>query len=123
MGAWRPGCPERATTDENVELLHSLIMCDRRNMCDISRQLGRRFGAVPFILIDSLEMAKGSAKWVHRMWTKDQKNCKLDISKYLLSLYEVTLEEFMHQDETWVHHFDPEAKKQIMLWKHTGSPS
>ena len=26
------------------------------------------------------------------------------------------------QDETWVHHFDPEAKKQGMQWKHPGSP-
>ena len=22
------------------------------------------------------------------------------------------------QNETWVHHFDPESKKQSMLWKH-----
>ena len=26
------------------------------------------------------------------------------------------------QDATWVHHFDPDAKKQSMQWKHTGSP-
>jgi hypothetical protein len=25
------------------------------------------------------------------------------------------------QDEIWVHHFDPEYKKQSMLWKHPGS--
>ena len=26
------------------------------------------------------------------------------------------------QDETWVHHFDSEAKKQSTQWKHPGSP-
>ena len=26
------------------------------------------------------------------------------------------------QDETWVHHFDLESKKQSMQWKHPGSP-
>ena len=26
------------------------------------------------------------------------------------------------QDETWVHHFDPESKMQSMRWKHPGSP-
>ena len=26
------------------------------------------------------------------------------------------------QDETWIHQFDPEAKKQRMQWKHLGSP-
>ena len=46
--------------------------------------------------------------------------------KYLLSLYEDDPEEYMHramiQAETWVQHFDPEAKKQSMQWKHPGSP-
>ena len=27
------------------------------------------------------------------------------------------------QDETWVPHFDPKARKQSMQWKHPGSPS
>ena len=71
-------------------------------------------------------MSKGTARWVLRMLTKDQKKSRLDISKYLLSLYDDDPEEFMHQvviqDETWVHHFDPEAKKQSMQWKHPGSP-
>ena len=59
------------------------------------------------------------------MLTKDQKKSRLDISKYFLSPYEDDLEEFMcqvvTQDETWVLHFDPEAKKG-MQWKHPGSP-
>ena len=46
----------------------------------------------------------------------DQKN---------LSLCKDDPEEFMRrvvtQDETWVHHFDHEAKKQSMQWKHPGS--
>ena len=25
-------------------------------------------------------------------------------------------------DETWVHHFTPEAKQQSKQWKHPGSP-
>ena len=61
-------------------------------------------------------MFKVSAIWVPRILTKDQKKGRLDISKYLLSLYEDEPEEFMcrvvTQDETWVHHFDPKAKKQ-----------
>ena len=63
-------------------------------------------------------MYKVSARWVPRMLTKDQGKSRLDISKYLLSLYEDNPEEYMHrvvtQGETEVHHFDPEAKKQCM---------
>ena len=72
-------------------------------------------------------MSKVSARWVPRMLTKDQKKIRLDISKYLLSLYEDEPEEFMPrimtQDETGVHQFDPEAKQPSMQWKHPDSPS
>ena len=58
------------------------------------------------------------------MLTKEQKKSKLALSKYLLSLYEDYPEEFMRravtQDKTWVHHFDPDAKKQSMQGKHPG---
>ena len=79
---------------------------------------GKRVGAVQSILTDILGFSNVSARWVPRMLTKDQKKSRLDISKYLLSLYEDDPEEFMHgvviQDETSVHHFDPDAKKHSM---------
>jgi len=25
-------------------------------------------------------------------------------------------------DETWLYHYDPEAKQQSMEWRHSGSP-
>ena len=66
-----------------------------------------------------------SAEWIPRMLTKDQNKSRLDISKYLLSVYEDDPDKFMRRvvtkDEIWVHHFDPEAKKQSMQWKHPGS--
>ena len=41
------------TTDKNVKLAHSLIMCARRrSLRDIARQIGKRFGAVQYILTD-----------------------------------------------------------------------
>ena len=51
------------------------------------------------------------------MLTKDQKKSRLDIFKYLPSLCEDDPEELMRrvtQDDTLVHHFDPEAKKNSM---------
>jgi hypothetical protein len=36
-------------------------------------------------------------------------------------------EEFLSRmvtgDETWVHHYEPESKRQSMEWKHPGSPT
>ena len=49
------GCPKEATPDENVQLVHSLIMCDRtRSLCDIARQIGISLGAVLSILTNIL---------------------------------------------------------------------
>ena len=49
---------------------------------------------------------------VLRMLTNDQKRTRLDISRYLLSRYEDDpgdfIERVVTQDDTWVHHFDPE---------------
>ena len=51
---------------------------------------------------------------------------RLDNSRFLLSRYKDDLGDFIDrvvtQDETWVHHFDPELKMQSMQWKHSGSP-
>ena len=43
----RPCRPKEATTGENVELVRSLIISDRRrSLRDIARQINIRFGAV-----------------------------------------------------------------------------
>ena len=32
------------------------------------------------------------------------------------------MQQAVTQDETWVHHFDSEAKKQSMQWQHLAHP-
>ena len=94
----------------------------RRGQRDIARQIDIRFGAVQSVLTDILGIFKVLARWISRMLTKDQKTSRLDIFKYLLSLYEDDPQEFIRQvvaqDETWVHHFDPEAKEQNSIITH-----
>ena len=87
--------------------------------------MGISFGAVQKNRTDILGMSKVSARWVPRMLYDDQKRSRLDISRYLLSRYEDDPGDFIDlvvtQDETWVHHFEPESKMQRMQWKHPGS--
>ena len=60
------------------------------------------------------------------MLTYHQKSTWLNISRYLLSCYEDDPGDFIKpvltQNESLVHHFDPESKMQSKLWKHPGSP-
>ena len=94
-------------------------------MRSVASEVGISFGAVQTILTDILGLSKVSARWVPRMLTDDQKRFRLDMSNYFLSRYEDDPGDFINRvvtkDETWVHHFDPESKKQSMRWKHPGS--
>ena len=113
----RSGRPKDATTDENVEIVHNLVLCDRRqDLRSIVSEVGISFGAVQTILKDILGMSKVSTRWVLRMLTDDQERSQLNISWYLLSRYEDDPGDFIDrvvtQDETWVHHFNPESKMQ-----------
>ena len=63
-----------AITDEIIEIVHNLVMCNRRR--DLRRtasEVGISFGAVQIILTDMLGMSNVSARWVPRMLTDDQK--------------------------------------------------
>ena len=103
--------------DENVKVVHNLVICDRRrDLRSIANEVGIRFRALQTILTDILGMSKVSARWVPRILTDHQKRTRLYISRYLLSQYEDDPEDFIKgvvtQAETWVHHFDPESKMQ-----------
>ena len=78
------------------------------------------------ILTEDLEMRKLSARLVPRLLTVDQKHTRHTLSHTNLNLFEEDpanfLKRFVTMDETWVHHFTPEAKQQLKQWKHPGSP-
>ena len=108
------GLAKDTIADENVKVVHTLVMCDmRQDLRSIPSEVCISFGAVQLILADSLAMSMVSAKWVPRMLTDDQKRTWLDISRYLLSRYEDDPGDFIKpvgtQDEIWVHHFEPES--------------
>ena len=78
------------------------------------------------ILTEDLEMRKLSARWVPRLLTVDQKHNRRTLSHTNLNLFEEDPanfpRRFVTMDETWVHHFTPEAKQQSKQWKHSGPP-
>ena len=92
----RSGRPKDVTTDEKVEIVHILFMCNRmRDLRSIASEVGISFGTVQTILTDILGMCKVSARWVPRVMSDYQKRSRLDISRYLLSRYEDNPGDFM----------------------------
>jgi len=60
-------------------------------------------------------MRKVSARWVLRMLTEEQKKVCVNVCTDLLSRLQAepqtVLDRIVTQDETLVHHFDPETKR------------
>jgi len=61
------------------------------------------------------------------MLTDEQKQNRVDVCTDLLCRLQaqpqIFLDRIVMQDETWIYHFDPETKRQSMVWKHTSSPT
>ena len=81
-----------------------------------SQGIGQKFWGSSLILTSILRMFKVLARWIPRMLTEDQKRSRVDISRFLLSGYgddpEESMDRVVIKDETWVHYFVPESKKQ-----------
>ena len=123
----RSGRPRTSTSDVQIDAVRNMVLADRRvTIQHIAETLGISFGSVQTILTGVLHMSKLSARWVPRMLNEEQKQKRLEISRQLLDRFRGDtagfLKRFVTQDETWVHHFDPETKIQSKQWKHVTSP-
>ena len=78
-----------------------------------------------FIIHEHLGMSKVSARWVPRNLNMQDHQQRVESSQELLEVYNANLEDFHARlvtgDETWLHHWDPNTKKEPMQWNHPGS--
>lgn len=70
-------------------------------------------------------MRRVSAKFIPRLLTQEQKECRMSTAENLISEAE-NIPDFMENiitgDETWVYGYDPETKHQSSQWKSPKSP-
>ena len=59
--------------------------------------------------------------------TVEHKRKRSDVCSRHLACYREEGDNFLQQivtgDETWIHHYDPESKRQSMQWKYPSSPA
>lgn len=84
-------------------------------------------GSVFTILHEHLGMRKLCAKWVPRELTVDQKQQRIDASEVCLALLNRNKMEFYRRyvtmDETWLHYYTPESKRQSAEWTAVDEPN
>jgi len=124
----RPRCgrPQSARTEATIEKANDIIMEDRRvTVTGLSLKLDVGEATVCRIIMN-LGFSKVCARWVPRQLTDAHKEQRRTICSELLGRFDVDGPDFLGRivtgDETWLHHFDPETKRQSMEWHHVTSP-
>ena len=123
----RPGRPADVISQEMIDRVERLVLNNRRikvaklaSECGISNESGYT------IIHEHLGMSKVSARWVSRNLNMLDRQQRVESSQELLEVYNANPEDFhtclVTGDETWLHHWDPDTKKESMQWKHPGSP-
>lgn len=123
----RPGRPISVTCDENQARVDAMIQGNRRiKQREIALELGISQERVQHI-IQLLNYRKICARWVPRQLTDAMKEIRMQTCQNLLERCRREGHDFLHNvatgDESWVHHYDPENKRQSMEYRRPESPS
>jgi histone-lysine N-methyltransferase SETMAR len=111
------GCPTTATTTRNERRARELILQNRTVMVDkTTKQLNISIGSSYSVVHDNLQFHKLCARWVPKELTDEHKHMNLDICSRHLACYREEGDNFLQRivtgDETWVHHYQPETKRE-----------
>ena len=122
----RSGRPVTSTAPDMLNRADAIIRADRRiTTRQLALQLSVSIGSA-CAMIETLGYAKSYSRWIPRMLTIDHKIQRKAISSELLQRFETDGEAFLSRiitgDESWVHHFAPETKRQSLEWHHPHSP-
>jgi len=121
----RSGRPATSTNQDKVDAVAKLLDEDRRiRVATIAHTVGISAGSVEEILHQILGYNKISARWVPRMLSRDHKQNRVNSCRLMLDLYNEDPDGFERRiitgDECWIHHYDPECKRDSMEWRRPG---
>lgn len=122
------GRPSTSATENNIERVREMVLSDRRVTVDeVARDLEISHGSAYEIIHNRLSFHKVCARWVPHQLTTLHKQTRLEICQQHLHRYADEGDSFLNRiitgDETWVHYYEPESKRQSMEWKHPKSPT
>ena len=83
-------------------------------------------GNVKYITQEHSGISKVSAWWISKNLNMQDRQQRVESSHELLEVHNANPEDFhtlVTGDETWLHHWDPDTKKDSMKWKCPGSPN
>ena len=109
-----------------IDGVERLVLNNRRiKVAELTSECGISNG-VYTITHEHLGMSKVSARWVPRNLNMQDRQQRVESRQELLEVYNANPEDFhtllVTGDETWLHHRDPDTKKESVQWRRPGSP-
>ena len=113
----RPGRPADVISQEMIDRVERLVLNNRRiKVAELASECGISNGSVYTIIHEHLGMSKVSARWVPRNLNMQDRQQRVESSQEFLEVYNANPEDFHTRlvtgDETWLHHWDPDTKKE-----------
>jgi len=104
---------------EIIDQIHELILEDRRiSVTSIAEQPGISCERVGSIIHEDFDIRKLSAKWVPKCLNADRKRQWCQSFQQIWNFFRRDPIDFLSRlvimDETWLYHYDPETKQQLM---------
>ena len=123
----RPGRPADIVSQEMIDRVERLVLNNHRiNVAELASEYGISNGSVYTIIHEHLGMSKVSPRWVPRNLNIQDRQQRVESSQELLEVSNANPEDFhtrlVTRDVTWLHHWDPDTKKESKQWKRPGSP-
>ena len=115
-------------SDKLCHEVDELIKNDRRiSHRELADRTGLSKGTIITILRDHLNLRKVVARWVPHGLSREMRQRRVDVSQELLDMYRREgrrmIGRIITGDETWVHYYEPESKRDSMQWIKKGDPS
>ena len=123
----RPGRTADVISQEMIDRVERLVLNNSRiKVAELASECGISNGSVYTIIHEHLGMSKVSARRVPRNLNMEDRQQRVESSQELLEVYNANPEDFHTRlvtgDETWLHHWDPDTKKESMQWKRPAHP-
>lgn len=122
----RSGRPKTGQNERNIAKVSKFLDKDRRlSVRELVQKTKLAYGTVYRIITFCLGLVIRCARWVPKILTPLQKSTRKNACKENIWLNNLDPDFFQSQIvagyETYVHHFEPETKRQSMQWLPIGS--
>ena len=113
--------------DEKINAVVNVVNENRRiTIRQIAEAEGISYGSAETILTEDLGMTRVCARWVPHLLIPEQNLNRVFKSQEMLDRLFHEGQAFLHRivtgDESWIHFYEPESKRQSSEWKRAESP-